>query len=471
MPGSSRARFSGRVLLLGAGSVSQCLQPLLLRHLDMSFDRLTVLDTEDKRDQCKQVMAAGARYVRHHITPDNLAATLSTYLGAGDILINLLWGSGTTDIVTWCHDHGVCYVDTSTDAWDHPDDNVNRDAEPTLYSMHRALRTAASRWTDRGPTAILDHGANPGLVSHWTKAALEDLATAMTTSPQLLPAPLTPSRRAGLEQALADRDHARLAMLTGTKTIHISERDTQITHHPKQVGEFVNTWSVEGLHEEGTAPAELCWGTHEPAVPPGAVLEDGHLRLAQAGMTTWLRSWVPSGGPILGMLLRHSEVVTIGEHLTIREGGHVRYRPTVNFTYLPCDAALASLHECRMAGSALQPRRRVLTDEITSGMDELGVLLLAHDLGGWWTGSQLSIEQTRDLVGSHNATTLQVAASLLAAIVHLVRHPDQGLLVPDDLDHREILTIADPYLGPCPSLRTDWTVGTGSCHFGDFLAS
>ena len=28
----------------------------------------------------------------------------------------------------------------------------------------------------KGPTAVLDHGANPGLVQHFTKDALKDIA-------------------------------------------------------------------------------------------------------------------------------------------------------------------------------------------------------------------------------------------------------------------------------------------------------
>ncbi len=47
------------------------------------------------------------------------------------------------------------------------------------------------------------------------------------------------------------------------KVIHCSERDTQITDVPKQVDEFVNTWSIEGFREEGTTTAEMGWGTHE----------------------------------------------------------------------------------------------------------------------------------------------------------------------------------------------------------------
>jgi len=52
-------------------------------------------------------------------------------------------------------------------------------------------------------------------------------------------------------------------MELGVKVIHVSERDTQTTTVTKRLNEFVNTWSVEGFHEEGVAPAELGWGTHE----------------------------------------------------------------------------------------------------------------------------------------------------------------------------------------------------------------
>src|SRR5258708_37918300 len=98
-----------------------------------------------------------------------------------------------------------------------------------------------------------------------------------------------------------------------------------------------------------------------------------------------------------------------------------------------------------------------MDDEITSGIDELGVLLLGHHLNGWWVGSQLSIEETRQLVPGQNATTLQVAASVLGAITWMIANPRRGLLVPDDLDHRAVLSVANPYLGPCPSLQTAWT--------------
>lgn len=471
---NQRITFTGRILLLGSGSVSQCLQPLLLRHLEMPAERLTIMDMADMRDRIPQTLAAGVQYVQHKITPDNLASTLGTHLGAGDMLINLSWNIGAEDIISWCHDHGVTYVDTSVEEWDpYADMGSRHPTERTLYHRHLALREMAARWSEPGPTAIVEHGANPGLVSHWTKVALEDIATAMLTGSSSMSEPLSAERKAALEQALADDDFPRLAMETGTKAIHISERDTQISDRPKEVGEFVNTWSVEGFYEEGVAPAELGWGTHEETLPPRAVLHEtgprNQICLAQPGMTTWVRSWVPSSGPILGLLIRHGEAFTISDRLTVWNGDEALYRPTVHYAYLPTDAAIASVHETRMSGWQLQKQQRIMNDEIISGADELGVLLLGHDLNGWWTGSQLGIEETRELVPHQNATTLQVAASVLGAVFSLIRHPNRGLVVPDDLDHREILAVAQPYLGPCPSVRTDWTPAQTVEPFDEFL--
>jgi homospermidine synthase len=451
-----RIAFGGRVLLLGCGAVSQCFQPLLLSHVDMDFSRLTVMDFEDRRSHIAETLAAGAQYVQERVTPDNLPALLGQYVGAGDLLIDLAWNIGALDILQWCHDHHVLYINTSVEEWNPYYGVWDPPTQRTLYARHMDLRRMAQRWSEPGATAVVEHGANPGLVSHWTKVALRDVAIAM------LQRSLGAERRPLLERALADNDYARLAMLTGVKVIHISERDTQIGNRPKEVNEFVNTWSVAGFYEEGIAPAEMGWGTHERRLPPHAQTHSygpgNQICLSQMGINTFVRSWVPMG-EIIGMVVRHGEAFTISDHLTVwdAEGHTPLYRPTVHYAYLPTDAAMASLHELKMRNYEMQPRERIMTDEIVAGKDELGVLLLGHDLNGWWVGSQLDIEEARRLAPHHNATTLQVGASVLGALAWMVRNPQRGLHVPDDLPHDEVLAVATPYLGSCPSMQTDWT--------------
>ncbi|MBC6937973.1 MAG: homospermidine synthase [Chloroflexi bacterium] len=447
--------FGGRVLVLGAGSVSRCLLPLLLRHFDMDFTRLTVMDFEDLRHLIPDILDAGASYVQHRLSPDDLAETLSRHVGPGDLLVDLAWNIDACEIIQWCHDNHVLYINTSVELWDPYADIENKPpTERTLYVRHMALRKMVKKWREPGATAVVEHGANPGLVSHWTKVALEDITRAILDDEYL-----ASRRRAALEHALEAADYARLAMLTGTKVIHISERDTQIAGQPKRVNEFVNTWSIAGFHEEGIAPAEMGWGTHERRLPPLAQKHaygpGNQICLSQMGINTLVRSWVP-GGEILGMVVRHGEAFTISDYLTVWEDDVPVYRPTVHYAYLPCDAAFASLHELKMNAYELQYDQRILGDEIVDGKDELGVLLLGHDLNGWWVGSQLDIHEARRLVPGQNATTLQVAASVLGALDWMIRNPRQGFKVPDELPHREVLAVANPYLGPCLSVQTDW---------------
>ncbi len=148
-----------------------------------------------------------------------------------------------------------------------------------------------------------------------------------------------------------------------------------MSSQPKAVNEFVNTWSIEGFYEEGTAPAELGWGTHERRLPKHAHTPVGgpgnQIFLAQPGVRTFVHSWVPDGGPIIGMVVRHAESFTISDHLTVWEdtieGRRAVYRPTVHYAYMPCDNAILSLYELTMRNFELQPKLRIMTDEITGG--------------------------------------------------------------------------------------------------------
>jgi homospermidine synthase len=260
-----------------------------------------------------------------------------------------------------------------------------------------------------------------------------------------------------------------LAQLLGVKSIHIAERDTQITDRPKQPGEFVNTWSVDGFYEEGVAPAEMGWGTHEKTLPALAFTHDGEgpcnqICLAQMAHKTLVRSCVPSG-PIVGMVIRHGEAFTICDHLTVWDGDSVIYRPTVHYAYCPSDAAWASFVELEGAQYAYPDNQRIMNDEIISGRDELGVLVMGHPYKAWWTGMLTSIAEARALAPHQSATTVQVAASILGAVDWLLRSPTEGVRVPDELPWRDVIAVATPYIGTTwsgplawdpVSTRADW---------------
>ncbi|MGI8686569.1 MAG: saccharopine dehydrogenase C-terminal domain-containing protein [Acidimicrobiales bacterium] len=449
--------FPGRILVLGLGAVSRCTLPLLLRHIDAPPGAYTVLDFNPLPDHERWAREAGINVVRDRVTQDNLEVLLADHAGPGDLLLDLAWSIDTITILDWCRRHGVRYLNASVEVWDAFEDAERlQPRDRTLYARQMAIRAMIDRWgSNDGPSAVVDHGANPGLVSHFTKVALEDIAHALLDDEPS--GPLAEQ----VTEALAEERYNRLAQLLEVKVIHISERDTQISREPKRVDEFVNTWSIEGFYEESVAPAELGWGTHERRLPPSA---QEHLTgprnqicLGRMGCDTWVRSWVPCG-EIVGMVIRHGEAFSISEHLTVVDGHGVPvYRPTVHYAYCPADAAVASLHELRMRRYRLQPDHRVMGDDITSGRDELGVLLMGHRYQSWWTGSLLDIDESRKLVPHQNATTLQVAASVMAATRWLIEHPNEGVRLPDELPHRQILADAMPYLGPFVSQATAWT--------------
>jgi len=453
-------RFQGRVLIIGLGGVSRCAIPLLFRHLELPHGKCTIMDFSDDEVVAKaarNLRESGAHFVKGRITRENLGQQLGKYLRRGDLCVDLGWNIGCNDIVRWCRDHGVLYINTSVEAWD-PYEGIGRKTPPerTLYARQMALRKMISGWkTPKGPTAVLDHGANPGLVSHFTKQALEDIAGKVLDERRAKGA-----RREKLVDALDRKAWNELAWHLGVKTIHISERDTQLTNMPKKENEFVNTWSIEGLYEEGTSPAEMGWGTHERSLPPRAWQHKAGPRnqicLETWGLKTRLRSWVPCG-EIVGFVIRHGEAFSISDRLTVWKGKEAIYRPTVHYVYCLCDAAMASLHELEMRNYKMQEKLRILGDDITEGRDELGVLIMGHDYRSWWTGSILDIEEARELAPHQNATTLQVACSVVAACQWMIRNPEMGVCLPDDLPHDQILLTAEPYLGRFVSEPVDWT--------------
>lgn len=435
--------FGGRLLLLGFGSIGQGVLPLILEHVAMPRDRITIL-TADERGHAVSVQH-GVRVLVVPLDRQNYRDVLTPLLGVGDFLLNLSVDVSSVALITLCRELGSLYLDTCIEPW------AGGYTDPSLSPSQRsnyALRESALALAsgDGAPTAVIGHGANPGLVSHFVKQALLDIARDTDVGTDM------PTSRAGWA-ALAER--------LGIQAIHIAERDTQVGHTPKQRGEFVNTWSIDGFVGEGNQPAELGWGTHEAALPP-----DGHrhefgcdaaIYLMRPGASVRVRSWTPLEGPFHGFLITHNESISIADYYTVRDAAGVRYRPTVHYAYHPCDDAVLSIHELAGSNWRMQPAQRLMMDEIVSGMDELGVLLLGHRRGAYWYGSRLTIDEARRLVPHNNATSLQVTAAVLAGLIWAIENPRAGLVEADALDHARVLHIMQPYLGELVGVYSAWT--------------
>ena len=437
-------KFAGKIVMVGFGSIGQGILPLILRHIGTTSDRITIVTAEDKGN--KEAADFGVKFVKHALTRENHRQVLEPLLKEGDFLLNLSVDVSSVALVQLARERGALYLDTCIEPWagGYTDSKLPLETR-TNYTM-RLEALKLRRGAEHSPTAVLTHGANPGLVSHFIKQALLNIAedTGVAVS--------APKGR---------EDWARLAQRLGVKVMHIAERDSQVADVPKALNEFVNTWSVDGFVSEGAQPAELGWGTHEKHFPEdGARHSAGSgcaIYLKRPGASTRVRTWAPTAGHFHGFLITHSEAISLADYYTVMDGARVAYRPTSHYAYHPSDAAVLSIHEFAGRNWHLQDSKRIMSREITQGIDELGVLLAGHAKNAYWFGSQLSIGEARILAPYNSATSLQVTVAALAGMIWAMENPRLGIVEPDEMDYRRPLDICMPYLGQVVGRYTDWT--------------
>jgi homospermidine synthase len=444
------ATIDGSIVMIGFGSIGRGTLPLILRHFKCDRSCMVVIDPNDA--DCALCEEQGVRFVKEAVTRDNYRELLKPLLtkgGGRGFCVNLSVDTSSLDIMRFCREIGALYIDTVVEPW--PGFYYDRTANPearTNNALRNTVREEKAK-NPGGPTAVSCCGANPGMVSWFVKQALINLAGEVGHKFNV---PGTDDR-AGWTRLMRD---------LGVKGIHIAERDTQRSKNPKPMNVFVNTWSVEGFLSEGLQPAELGWGTHEKWLPENGRLATIGTRagayLLQPGANTRVRSWCPTPGPQFGFLVTHNESISIADFFTLQEGGKVVYRPTCHYAYHPANDAVLSLHEMFGRAGERQPKDHILhEDEIVDGIDELGVLLYGHAKNAYWYGSQLSIEETRELAPQQNATGMQVTSAVLAGMVWALENPHAGIVEADEMDFRRCLEVQLPYLGPVKGFYTEWT--------------
>src|SRR5271167_2411171 len=105
------AAHSGRILLLGLGSVGQAMLPLILRHIDCDPRKITVMELGEHEKLFKERWGStGVKYTADRIVRENLDIVLSDYLDDGDLLINVSLNIDGIAIVEWCLKHDVMYI-------------------------------------------------------------------------------------------------------------------------------------------------------------------------------------------------------------------------------------------------------------------------------------------------------------------------------------------------------------------------
>lgn len=429
-----------RVLMVGYGSIGQALTPLLFKHFPGIKDGSFSVITADNRGE-GIALEYGLTHNVRALTRDNLTEELSPFCANVDILINVSVDVSSVALIEWCQANGVLYIDTCVEPWA----GGYAHDDPALNTNYH-LREQALALKGKGkPTALIAHGANPGLVSHFVKAALIELAQAKGVTVQL------------------QGSWGELARRLNVQCIHIAERDTQTDNTPLAPGAFTNTWSVDGLLSEAGQPAELGWGTHERALATGVNTHasgcGAGVYLAAAGADVKVKSWVPSVGEQDAYLITHHEALSIADFLSVRNAaGDVLYRPSSFYAYHPSEKTCESLEAWRV--NKTEPTsKKVLRDTLVAGSDELGVLLV-YPGGAYWYGSTLSLPEARTMAAHNNATSLQVTATMLGAITWMLENRHEGVTEAEEVPHEAVLSVALPYLGKVHGVHTTWQPGS-----------
>src|SRR5271154_4003351 len=167
-------KFPGKIVMVGFGSIGQGILPLILRHIGTSSDRITIVTAEDKGST--EAQEFGVKFVKTALTPANYRKVLEPLIGAGDSVWILSVVVSSAALVQLARARGALYLDTCIEPWA----GGYTDAKQSVENRSNyTMRLAALKLRDGAkdaPTAVLTHGANPGLVSHMAKQALLNIA-------------------------------------------------------------------------------------------------------------------------------------------------------------------------------------------------------------------------------------------------------------------------------------------------------
>src|ERR1700746_267096 len=149
--------FPARILFVGFGSIGQGVLPLVLRHIGIAPERITIVTADDRGSE--EAAKYGIKFVKEPLTRENYRRVLNPLLGRGDFLVNVSVEVSSIALIKLCWEKGAMYLDTCIEPWPggYTDPTVPA-ARRTNYALREeALALRAGH--PRAPTAVLTHGA------------------------------------------------------------------------------------------------------------------------------------------------------------------------------------------------------------------------------------------------------------------------------------------------------------------------
>lgn len=456
-------QFSGRIVQFGFGAVGKSFFEKVSKVI--KYDEHKYFVVTANREEFRHFVNLGgmvSNFLVKEVTRENFKEVFAPLLESGDLLIDFADTVGTKDIFDWCAEHNIMYLNTGEADWpDHWycifEENEAKNALKEKYGKQPG--------TNKYPI-VLQHGNNPGLVSHFVKAALEYIVNTQFKKDK------------SLKQLLNAGNFPELSRTLGVKMIHVNDIDLQEVKGAYDEKNLVSTWCTDSFWFEMLSEGTLNIGPHERIDFEEQCnfinREKGFVEFQKMAADIKGRTYYP-GGVFEGFLVPHEETITIAKSLEIREQGKVEYRPTVLFLYAPCAYATRYFQsakvndyphpdpekplDCEILGGETiirgyrYPERvEILYQErIAAGTEYVGVLLMGEHFQPVWVGNRVETSYLyKKKKGSYwqTPTITPVAMSALAAVCWMLKNKEKGgIYFPDDIpDYKEIIHFAEKYI-------------------------
>lgn len=456
-------KFDGRIVQFGFGAVGKSFYEKVSKEIKFNENKYYVI-TMDQFEFEAYVNLGGlvSNFMVQEVTRENFKEVFEPYLSSGDLLIDFADTVGTRDICEWCAERNIMYINTGEADW--PDHWYCIFEENELKNDLKK-RYAGSTTQNLHPI-VLQHGNNPGLVSHFVKAALEYIVSTQF------------KRDKSLKALVKVGKFNEIARTLGVKMIHVNDIDLQEVKDNYSDNLLFSTWCTDSFWFEMLSEATIHMGTHEKvdfAEECNFVnSEKGYLEFKKLAADKKCRTYYP-GGEFEGFLVPHEEIITIAKSLEVQENGKTIYRPTVMFLYSPCVYA-SNYFRCAKVNEYPNPDpdkpqdcenvngqtiirgyvypenfEIVYQEKIASGTEYVGVLLMGDNFNPVWVGNRVEtsfLYKNKKDSYWQTPTITPVAMSALAAVCWMLKNREKGgIYFPDDIaDYKQIIKTAEKYI-------------------------
>ena len=439
-----------KLFIMGLGSVGKSFLNLVLKEKLFDIKDIYIIDRDSKSFSFYTERGGDIKNC-HNIDVNSLTRfEIFEMINEDDFLVDLVNGINNSRFTDECLSKGIHYISTCDDAWEeeeHPDFQFNYNTFQKHLTFFKVRQYDYKNKNTN--TSIIQFGMNPGLVSIFVKKALIDIVNEDTGA-------FVAENRNRLKELIEKNKFNELAMELKVRDITEIDLDTSDTNLK---GDFIySTWNVTDFIVELNENPIVKVGTNSSLKSimkkfnlkySDIIKYDGENTLVLNVKARDVKKGISfKGNNFDGFLVSHEEIFSLYDYFSVFDNNmKLIYAPNVYFLYKPCNLASSSLEK-----EIDELKYKIIQrGNITSGGESVGVIISGDNFKTRYVGNYLNIKDTT----IENPTILQVSAGVLSALKYILNNPNEGLLLPENLDTKEILEYALSYLKSIESFEID----------------